>query len=317
MDGEGTLVAEFLDAGEPHAVQADHDRGAAGVHDGLVVVEHRVQLVADVEGVHDPLAGALGVLVDDAHHRGDASVERRVGRIGHQLVVLDEVDPGPGEPGHELRRRLRAQAHARLDDRPDERPRLGDIGEATGSRDAETGAGEVLGEGARDIEVLEPEAGDLGELVEVPLQGGDERGQVVSDVLDAPADDHLGLAIAPGALLVPCPATGQGGPIDDRLLRDTLDAGAEAVADVLRLARDVHEGARGLLPGQDGGGLRDVQGRLDQVGGGDAVGSHRESGITLARSPAPAQGATMARGAIRQRISISRYGWSTTGPTRP
>ena len=118
----------------------------------VVVPEHRVDLVGDVEGVHHLLAGPVGVVVDHAHHRLDPPLQRRVRRVGHQLVVLDEVDPRLDQRPDQAGRLLGREADARLDDRADDRPAL-DAGQPSGPLDAELRAGVGLGEGGGQVEV--------------------------------------------------------------------------------------------------------------------------------------------------------------------
>ena len=80
---------------------------------------HGVDVVGDVEGDHHLAAHAVGVAVDHRHDRLDPGLERRIGRVAHQLVVLDEVDVGLAERVDERRRVLGGEPDGRLDDRAD------------------------------------------------------------------------------------------------------------------------------------------------------------------------------------------------------
>ena len=82
---------------------------------------HLIEVAGQVEGEHDLLARALGVIVDHAHNRFDPPLERTVRPVRLQFVVLDEVDAGPAELADQRRRFLGTEADARLDDRADQR----------------------------------------------------------------------------------------------------------------------------------------------------------------------------------------------------
>ena len=92
------------------------------------------------------LPGAVGVAVDDRHHRPGALLERAVRPVGLQLVVLDEIDAASGEDLDQRRGALRGQADARLDDGADQRPGR-DARQAAGAVDAELRALVARGEG--------------------------------------------------------------------------------------------------------------------------------------------------------------------------
>ena len=162
------LVAQLLHAGQADAVEAHHHaraaRGAALCRSAAASRRsRRVMLKAYITFL--PVRSAWSLM--HAHHRVDALVERRVRRVGHQLVVLDEVDPRRGE----LSRPASAvccgrQADAGLDDRADDRAVV-DAGELPGAVDAELRAGIGVREGGRDFEVHQLQPGELPQLVQV------------------------------------------------------------------------------------------------------------------------------------------------------
>ena len=85
------------------------------------MLEHAIELIADIERIHQLAAGRVRQVVDDAHHGLHALGQWRVGRVGHQLIILDEIDASLAERFDEFRGLLRRQTDARLDDRADDR----------------------------------------------------------------------------------------------------------------------------------------------------------------------------------------------------
>jgi hypothetical protein len=57
--------------------------------------------------------------------------------------------------------------------------------------DAELRSAKVLREGRRQFEVHQLQAGELAQLVQIALNGGDKRGQVVTHVFQRPRDDDF------------------------------------------------------------------------------------------------------------------------------
>ena len=141
VDRQRRPPPQVVDRGEADAVEADHHARAAGGDHRVVVLEHPVELVADVEGEHHLAAGAVGELVDDVHHRLHPLGKRRMGRVGHQFIIFDEIDAGFAERADEIGGRGGRQTDARLDDRADDRP-IVDAGQPPRARDAELRAGE-------------------------------------------------------------------------------------------------------------------------------------------------------------------------------
>ena len=104
VDWQREPLRQILDARKADAVEADHHARAAGREHRVVMLEHAVELIADIEREHQLAAGRVGQFVHDAHHRLHALGERRVRRIGHQLIVFHEVDAGLAERSDKLGR---------------------------------------------------------------------------------------------------------------------------------------------------------------------------------------------------------------------
>jgi hypothetical protein len=116
-------------------VQARHHAGSALARHEIGMAAHRIGLVGDVEGDHHRFAGAVLMPPHRCHHGRNALRQRRMHRIGRNLVVLDEVEPGFAQRGDERGGLGRAQADIGLDDRADHRP-LRDAGQLARAGDA-------------------------------------------------------------------------------------------------------------------------------------------------------------------------------------
>ena len=116
------MLSQIRHRWKSHRIQAHHDAGSARCQNGIVMAQHLVQIVGDVEREHHLLARPVRQLVDDLHHRRDAFVQRRVRRVRHQFVVLDEINARLAQLSDQFRRLLRRQPHTRLDDRSEDRP---------------------------------------------------------------------------------------------------------------------------------------------------------------------------------------------------
>ncbi len=106
----------------------------------VVAAAHLVDLARQVEGDHRLAAVPVGGAIDRRHDRVDAMREGAGRAVGLELVVLDEIEAGRREFTDEGGGRRRIEAHARLDDRTDQRPPL-DAGEPARAGDAEARAG--------------------------------------------------------------------------------------------------------------------------------------------------------------------------------
>ena len=159
------------------------------------------------------------------------------------------------------------EADARLDDGADQRPAL-DAGEPAGAVDAELRAGVGGGEGGRQAEIEQPEAGELLQLEEVAGDGRDEVRQRRAHVVERPGerDPARRGAARPGGRRRaargrrPAPRSSS-----------AHDAGGGALLELGGLAGDGQEGAGGLLAGHRLGGLGERPGGLDPVVGFDAA----------------------------------------------
>ena len=124
VNHQRAYVTNLFHTAQADAVERNHRARATSRNNFVIMPLHRVEFVANVEGIHHALASAIGVGVDDPHDGVHTLVKRRVRRIRHQLVVLDEINSGFAENFHQLRRLLRRQADAGLDDCADERTAL-------------------------------------------------------------------------------------------------------------------------------------------------------------------------------------------------
>ena len=256
VNGELGVAGELQHADEAQGIEARHHAGAAEVAHEVVAALHLREIAGDVEGVHDLLAGTRRGFVDLAHHRAGAGLEGRVAIVGLQLVVLDEIDAGGGEGFDEDGDGLGVEADAGLDDGAEERAAF-DAGEAAGSFDAEARAGIGRGEGERDAEIEELDAGELLQFEEVAGDGGEQVGERACEILDRPGEGGAGAEPAARG------AAGKGG-VRERglryllLERDCLDARGGAGEELGRFAGHGDEGTARLLARHRG---RDVGGR--------------------------------------------------------
>jgi hypothetical protein len=122
VDRQRRVAAEPCNARRPDPVEVYHHAGPAFLHDEIVPSEHLVGLPRDVEGEHRLPAASFCMTEDHRHHGPDTVCERALGRVGHELVVLDEADASVDELLDERRDLSRRQPDARLDYRADQRP---------------------------------------------------------------------------------------------------------------------------------------------------------------------------------------------------
>jgi hypothetical protein len=205
------------------------------------------------------LLGVVDLLQCDA----DAGLQREVRRVGHQLVVLDQVDRGPGQLAHHPAELVLHQTHVRLDDRADQHA-VRHSHELAGPRHAEGGAGVGRDEVAGQSDGLQPAGVQVDEFEQVAGDGGEEGCDVRADVLHRELDDDLGcghpLGLAPRR-------QGGGAPAE---LADRDDLGRMALADPVGLPGNGDERPARLLAGESGSGPCDVHG-LDVVGATDTA----------------------------------------------
>ncbi len=86
--------------------------------------EHQIQLIADIEGVHQFLARFHRLIVHNVHDGLHTILERRMRWVGHQFVVFDEIDARFRQNRNQIGRLRRRQSDARFDDGANDRPAL-------------------------------------------------------------------------------------------------------------------------------------------------------------------------------------------------
>ena len=119
MQGQTGVTAQSLQRGIAYPVLADHDATASFALDQICVAFHGIGFVRNVESKHHMLAAALFMSAYHFHDSRDALMQRRVGRVGADLIILDEVHPGIAQGLHQLHHILSAQPHAGFDDGAD------------------------------------------------------------------------------------------------------------------------------------------------------------------------------------------------------
>jgi hypothetical protein len=204
----------------------------------------------------------------------DAGGERKVGRVGEQLVVFDEIDRGPREVPDDRPELLLPEADVRFDDGPDQRALRG-TDRAPRPRNPERRAGVGGDELGGQRQLLEPARGQLAELEEVARRRREQGGDVGADVLHRELDADAGGNHLGGRT----PRRQRRRPGADR--NEIDHPGAEALAELVAFPRHGGEGAAGLLAGYHGRRVGGVGG-LDGVDGGDpARVTHRCSSCSV------------------------------------
>ena len=190
MDRQLAALAQVRERGKADVVDAHHDAGARVLFHQIVAAQHVIDIAADIECVHRLLAGLIRYALDLGHDCRDALGERRIGRIGVELIVFDEVEAGQCEVAHQLAKLLCGQADAGLDDRADQRTPI-DLGELTRAFDSEAGARIALGKGLRKLQIEQADPGQLLELIEVSGDGREQIRNRGSEVVQRERNDHL------------------------------------------------------------------------------------------------------------------------------
>ncbi|CAB3919919.1 hypothetical protein LMG3412_05243 [Achromobacter deleyi] len=285
---QGRTAAQGLDGRIPAPVQAGHYAGAFLARDQVGVAPHGVGFVGDVEGDHDLPPGALAVRAHDGHDGGHALRQRGVRGVGAHFVVLDEVHAGRAQLGNQVRGLLGRQADVGLDDGADQRALgyAGQLARAGNARQRHVELGAVVG---RQFQLLQPQPGQLAQVVQIAADGGGQGRQVGADVGDWKGDAHARPAQwrRPRVRLAVKPGIGQAGRCGGRQRLDRFHLGAGARAQLVGFALHAGKGAAGLLARHDVGHAGRVQRGFDQVGGADQLGVHgagrrsrRKAGIT-------------------------------------
>ncbi len=194
VDREPGELAKGRESGKANRVEARHEAGALVRDNDIVMTLHGIQLVGGVDGVHDFLAGFLGMRVYYRHDSFDSLGEWAVRRVRHEFVVFDEVDSGVAELVNQLCRGARGQADAGLDDRAYNRS-LKNSGKRSGSRDTERRARIALDKlfGKRHIEQFQPRM--VRKLEQVTEKRCDQCRKINPDVLQRPGECHYGLIV--------------------------------------------------------------------------------------------------------------------------
>lgn len=269
VDRQRGVARQREEAADAHGVEARHHAGAAELAHEVVPATHLVDLAGQVEGEHHLLSGALGMIVDDAHHRAGAGLERAGGAVGLQLVVLDEVDAGLAEGGDQGGGLPGIEADAGLDDGADQRPPL-DAGKPPRAGDAEAHAGIGGGEARGQPQVEQAQAGELAQFEEIAGHGRDEIGQRRAEIVHRPGKGDGGAAEDRRRRAARGSGAGQGGRADRFQDIEPLDPCRGARLEFGGFAGHRHEGAARLLAGHRRGGVAGVERGLDQVIGFDA-----------------------------------------------
>ncbi len=152
VDHQLALVANFLDAGKSHTVEADHRAGAALLHNSFIAAQHCIHLPAEVEGVHHFFTGLVGVFVDYFHHRIHAILEPGIGGRTHQLVIFNKIDAGIHQRIHQVGSLLGRHSHAGFYNRANQRSFLHLCGLAT-SLNPKIWSRKVIGKGIGQLQV--------------------------------------------------------------------------------------------------------------------------------------------------------------------
>lgn len=261
VDEEREFAAQRQHRGRADPVQAEHGAVAARFQNRFGTAAHLVEIAGDVEGMHDALAGAVGMAVERSHHGRDPGVERCEDRVRAELIILDEVDAALGEFRDDLRSLLRQQADARLDDGADGGEPV-EPEALTRPRDAETRAREGGDEFGRQIDIQQADAGEFAQLAEIAANRRHQRLQVGPDIGIGPDDLDSRLGVA-------CPRrSSRAGQARHGNFGEALDAGDPRPCPRrhrIGLGGELHERPGRLLAGNGSGRLLDRQRRLDQV----------------------------------------------------
>ena len=233
----------------------------------VVAREHLVDLARDVEGEHRFLAAALGVAADHSHHRLHPLRKGAMRRVGHELVVLDEIDAALDELVDQFRRLGGGQPDAGLDDGAYERA-FRHAGERARAGNPELRALVGAKQRRRQVEIEEAQSRDLAALEEVARDRGKDVRDGGAGVGERPGDRHLGAAEA--ALGWTCHRQARLLALVE--LGDALDPRRVQALDALgRRAGELDEGRGRGLARDHRRGLGKLDVGLDQVGGGEAV----------------------------------------------
>ena len=190
VDGQSAMPPERDQRRQSDGVEIDHEAGAAGRGDDVMRTPHVIVLAGDVEGIHNPTTDPVGMALDRRHDAGDTFGKRRIGRIGDQFVILDEIDAGRTKPVHDLAGLLRGEADIWLDDAADKRT-VGDTGEAPRAVYAKGRAQRTGDQRFRQIESGQPNAAQSAHASLISKQRRQEHGDRRADIFQRPRDRDM------------------------------------------------------------------------------------------------------------------------------
>ena len=117
MNGQSGVLAQMLHPGKTHPIDTDHDTRATGSRHSVALAQHVIDRARHIEGIHRHAPQPVGMAMQHRHHRRQPRSKRLVGRIGHQLIVLDEINPRCAQRIDQLSRLIGTQTNAGFDDR--------------------------------------------------------------------------------------------------------------------------------------------------------------------------------------------------------
>ena len=190
--------------------------------------------------------------VQHRHHRRQPRSKRLVRRIGHQFIVLDEINPRSAQRIHQLRRLLGTQANAGFDDRAHQGSPV-HTRQLARALDAKRRPLKLCGISRRQIQIEQAQSRDLTELKQIARHRGQERRQIGPHVVHRKRNLDFGPLKRPVQPLALQHSTVQRGLRAGRHRQHTGDPGTRALFQLRGFARQGDKGATGLLPGNDFG----------------------------------------------------------------
>ena len=121
VNGQLRFAAQRTYPSETNMVQTDHHARPTCLQHELMMATHLIHFVADIDRVHDLASELIRQTIDFCHDKFNAFGQRRMRRVCHQFVVLDEVDSRFAQFAYNLGCLLWRQADTGLNDRADNR----------------------------------------------------------------------------------------------------------------------------------------------------------------------------------------------------
>ena len=134
--------------------------------DQIGVAFHGIGFVGNVESKHYMLAAALFMSADHFHDSGNALMQRRVGRVSADFIVLDEIYSGIAQGSHQLYHVVSTQAHAGFDDGANHGV-ADTAGPGAGAVDTNSRHLELAAIGSRQLQRFQPQARYLAQIKQV------------------------------------------------------------------------------------------------------------------------------------------------------